>query len=127
MIVIDKKPIPLYEVECNECGSKIQYKASEVNNCQIVCPVCGISNNASTIMACGYLKQDVNDEDKNAIETFTPIKEVEENVGLYTKCVNGKPVAYAYGEKWVGMALYMDDIGYPTEEEAREAWERGIT
>lgn len=34
------------------------------------------------------------------------------------------PVGYAYGEEWVAMALYMDDIGYPTEQEAREAWER---
>lgn len=43
---------------------------------------------------------------------------------LYTKMQDGKPVAYAYGEEWVAMALYMDDIGYPTEQEAREAWER---
>lgn len=33
------------------------------------------------------------------------------------------PIAYAYGEEWVAMALYMDDMGYPTEEEARAAWE----
>lgn len=31
---------------------------------------------------------------------------------------------YAYGEDWVSMALYMDDIGYKTEAEAREAWEK---
>ena len=34
-----------------------------------------------------------------------------------------EPVAYAYGDEWVAMALYMDDIGYPTPEEARGAWE----
>ena len=43
---------------------------------------------------------------------------------LYIKYDNDKPVAYAYGEEWVAMALYMDDIGYQTEEEAREAWKR---
>jgi len=48
---------------------------------------------------------------------------------LYTKChtdENGNTIvdAYAYGEDWVAMALYMDDIGYPTPEEAREAWRR---
>ena len=47
---------------------------------------------------------------------------------LYTKChtdENGNTIvdAYAYGEDWVAMALYMDDIGYPTPEEARVAWE----
>ena len=31
---------------------------------------------------------------------------------------------FAYGEDWVSMALYMDDIGYKTEAEAREAWEK---
>jgi hypothetical protein len=44
---------------------------------------------------------------------------------LYVKYIDGEPVAYAYGEAWVAMALYMDDIGYPTEEEARAAYERG--
>lgn len=48
---------------------------------------------------------------------------------LYCKYVtneNGEPeiVAYAYGEDWVAMALYMDDWKYPTEEEARGAWRR---
>lgn len=43
---------------------------------------------------------------------------------LYTKYVDGKPVAYAYGEEWVAMALYMDDMQYKTPEEAKEAWER---
>ena len=43
---------------------------------------------------------------------------------LYTKMQDGKPVAYAYGEPWVAMALYMGDISHPTEEEAREAWKK---
>ena len=39
---------------------------------------------------------------------------------------NSVPVAYAYGDEWVAMALYMDDMGYKTPEEAKEAWENGI-
>lgn len=42
MEVIERKPIPIYEVECYECHSKIQYKASEVSLYHITCPVCGI-------------------------------------------------------------------------------------
>lgn len=41
---------------------------------------------------------------------------------LYIKFEGDKPAAYAYGEEWVAMALFMDDIGYETEEEARDAW-----
>lgn len=37
----------------------------------------------------------------------------------------GHPIAYAYGEEWVAQALLMDDIGYPTEEEAKLAWLSG--
>lgn len=44
---------------------------------------------------------------------------------LYVKHEGDRPVAYAYGEEWVAMALYMDDIGYPTEEEAKAAWIAG--
>ena len=36
-----------------------------------------------------------------------------------------RPIAYAYGEEWVAQALLMDDIGYPTEEEAKLAWLSG--
>lgn len=50
MIVIERKPIPIYEVECFECKSKIQYKKSEVFTCHITCPVCGVSLWAETIM-----------------------------------------------------------------------------
>ena len=49
MIVVERKPVPIYEVTCYECKSKIQYKASEVDWCHITCPVCGISLWASTI------------------------------------------------------------------------------
>lgn len=43
---------------------------------------------------------------------------------LYVKYQDGEPVAYAYGEEWVAMALYMDDIRHSTEKEAREAWRK---
>lgn len=49
MTVTDKKPIPIYEVVCHECKSKIQYKAAEVSWCHITCPVCGVSLWANTI------------------------------------------------------------------------------
>lgn len=48
MEVIERKPIPIYEVTCIECKSTIQYKASEVYYCHITCPVCGVSLWANT-------------------------------------------------------------------------------
>ena len=49
MEVIERHPVPIYEVECFECKSKIQYKNSEVYYAHITCPVCGTSLWASTI------------------------------------------------------------------------------
>lgn len=49
MTVVERNPVPIYEVTCHECKSKIQYKASEVYYCHIQCPVCGMSLWASTI------------------------------------------------------------------------------
>ena len=43
MEVVDKKPVPIYEVVCHECKSRIQYKACEVSWSHITCPVCGMS------------------------------------------------------------------------------------
>ena len=40
---VDRKPIPIYEVDCPECKSKIQYKRSEIRCCHITCPVCGVA------------------------------------------------------------------------------------
>ena len=54
MIVTEKKPVPIYEVECCECKSKIQYRKSEVFTCHITCPVCGISLWADTIQPVKY-------------------------------------------------------------------------
>ena len=50
MFIVEKNPIPIYQVICHECKSKIQYKASEVNLCHITCPVCGIALWANTIL-----------------------------------------------------------------------------
>lgn len=50
MTVVEKKPIPIYEVECPECKSRIQYKAAEVSYHHIDCPVCGISLWAYTMV-----------------------------------------------------------------------------
>lgn len=54
MIVVEKKPVPIYEVTCYECKSKIQYKQSEVSFCHIQCPVCGVSLWANTILQVRY-------------------------------------------------------------------------
>lgn len=47
-----------------------------------------------------------------------------DGVDMYVKYHGDTPVAYAYGEPWVAQALFMDDIGYPTPEEAKKAWEK---
>lgn len=44
---------------------------------------------------------------------------------LYIKYEGDHPIAYAYGEPWVAMALYTDDIGYASAEEAKAAWISG--
>lgn len=54
MTVIEKKPVPIYEVECIECKSKIQYKAAEVSWYHITCPVCGVLLWANTIYPVKY-------------------------------------------------------------------------
>lgn len=40
MQIIEKKPVPIYEVTCFECGSKLRYQTSEVYYGHITCPVC---------------------------------------------------------------------------------------
>ena len=59
MKIVEKKPVPIYELECYECHSKIRYKASEVAWCHITCPVCGVSLWANTICPVEY--QEVSD------------------------------------------------------------------
>lgn len=44
MTVIDEKPVPLYVIECSECGSTFTYRKVEVSlGSYIHCPVCGVS------------------------------------------------------------------------------------
>lgn len=54
MTVTEKKPVPIYEAECIECKSKIQYKKSEVFFSYIICPVCGVAIWADTIQPVRY-------------------------------------------------------------------------
>lgn len=62
MIVVDKKPVPIYEVKCPECKSKIQYKKSEVFVCHIQCPVCGVAVWADTIAPVRFVDMEGEDE-----------------------------------------------------------------
>jgi hypothetical protein len=39
--VIDRKPVPVYEIKCLECRSTIRYRAREVKWESLTCPVCG--------------------------------------------------------------------------------------
>ena len=48
----------------------------------------------------------------------------EDGCQMYTEYRDGVPVAYRYGPSWVSWELYMEG-GYPTPEEALEAWEEG--
>lgn len=54
MTVVEKHPVPIYEVVCEECKSKIQYKACEVAFCHITCPICGKSIWANTVCPVRY-------------------------------------------------------------------------
>lgn len=54
MKIIDKKLVPVYQVECYECKSIIQYTAAEVHYGHITCPVCRIGLWAMTIMPVCY-------------------------------------------------------------------------
>lgn len=48
MKIIERKPIPIYETVCEECKSRFQYKKIELHWAHVTCPVCGMSNWAST-------------------------------------------------------------------------------
>ena len=58
MTVVDKKPVPIYEITCQECGSIIRYQASEVSWCHISCPICKVSNWANTICPVDYIDRE---------------------------------------------------------------------
>ena len=46
-----------------------------------------------------------------------------EELKMYVEYRDGQPCGYLYGPRWKAMELYMEG-GYPTPEEAKEAWER---
>lgn len=51
MEVICKKPVPMYESTCPECGSVFRYSKSEISfTLHVNCPVCGLAMWANTIM-----------------------------------------------------------------------------
>ena len=55
MMIVDKKPVPLYELDCIECKSKIRYKKADVSWAgYLTCQVCGVSNWASVICPVTY-------------------------------------------------------------------------
>lgn len=58
MEVVEKKPVPIYEVTCYECKSKIRYKNSEVYYGHITCPVCRTSLWAMTILPVDYKEEE---------------------------------------------------------------------
>ena len=63
MIVVDKKPIPIYESICPECKSVIQYKKSEISfTGYITCPICGVSIWGSTFCPKYYQERGEADE-----------------------------------------------------------------
>ena len=64
MTIVERKPVPIYEVVCFECGSRLRYHASEVHYCHITCPVCNTLLWAMTVSPVDYisdqsLKEDV--------------------------------------------------------------------
>lgn len=55
--------------------------------------------------------------------------EEKKNVQLYVKYdvdADGEErvIGYAYGEPWVSQALFMDDLCFDTEQEAKDWWEK---
>ena len=54
MNVVERGPVPIYEVTCPECKSRIEYRAVEVAWNHITCPVCGTGIWANTICPVRY-------------------------------------------------------------------------
>ena len=63
MTVINKKPVPIYEVECFECHSTIHYKKCEVSNCFIKCPVCNMSIMVTPLSPAFYESEETESKD----------------------------------------------------------------
>lgn len=86
MIVVEKKPVPLYETECYECKSRLRYKAAEVSMCHIVCPVCGVPLWAATVSPVGF------EEDEAKKDEFVRRIMVGDTPGTMKKLTTGGEV-----------------------------------
>ena len=64
MKVVERNPVPIYEVTCFECHSKIEYKASDTSYCHITCPVCGTLLWAMTIAPVRYERGEEDDNNR---------------------------------------------------------------
>lgn len=64
MVIIERKPVPIYEVTCSECGSKLRYKASEVEYSHITCPVCHVSLWAMTLCPVAFEDTELTKEEE---------------------------------------------------------------
>ena len=74
----------------------------------------------NTISWLEWLKSEVGKKAESENRKDTEFK----GARLYIKYRDDIPVKYAFGEEWVSMALFMDDVGYNTAEEAISAWLR---
>ena len=59
--VVKKEKVPVYEVNCPECKSKIRYTANEVSLCYIACPVCKCSIRADLVFPVEHADMDPED------------------------------------------------------------------
>lgn len=67
MEIINRKPVPIYEVICPECKSTIRYKAYEVVCFSTIkCPVCKIGIWVSICNPVSYEEsEEVNEDDRD--------------------------------------------------------------
>lgn len=106
MKVADRKPVPIYEAECSECHSKIEYKASELSfTGYFTCPVCGMGIWGGR---CCPVKRD-SEENRVSVSTIDAVSIVQcEDCKHYKqsdvadrkmccrKDVDGMPVCYEF-------------------------------
>ena len=85
MEVVEKKPVPVYQVDCHECKSKIQYTAAEVHTGYIHCPVCKVSLWADTIRPVGYKTNEEVKEDAGMIPRWKTVITDSDFENLYNK------------------------------------------
>lgn len=104
MKVVDRKPVPIYEAECPECHSKIEYKASEVSfTGYTACPVCGMRIWEST---CYPVRMDSEENGAPFIDAVPVVRckyckhykqsDVADRKMCCRKDVDGVPVCYDF-------------------------------